>query len=195
MKYLLASCAALALGTGFASAATILEADFSGEYSTFAPPGSPLSVSGSVAGNAYYDLAPVRDYTIALSAVLESTIPGATIPFSYTFTWTGSITSLLSLTPFDASSGFVSLPYGIIGTYANYNGSIPGAFEFDFTVDAPGTIRDEFVNMFQSFRGSYEGNIVVTAAVPLPASLPLALGGVGLLGFMASRRKKQAETV
>lgn len=97
----------------------------------------------------------------------------------------------------------------ILGTLSNFNGSLEVASSGD--LGAPGTIYPLAAFAARGLEGnddiSFVGNVlttnfrvtepgdwvrVITASpVPLPAALPLFATGLGLIGFMAARRKRK----
>jgi hypothetical protein len=79
--------------------------------------------------------------------------------------------------PSSGGGGFLFFQAGAMGT--------PGVYStVGFPQDTPG------------FGNFGEGLLTVTAeAVPVPAALPLFIGGLGVIGFMARRRKQNSAAV
>ena len=97
---------------------------------------------------------------------------GGVINFSlFGFGDLGSITASLNNNPFTASA------------------TEPGVFTLDPVYLGPGPLTLTISGIVTAAGGSYGGNLNVLA-VPEPETYAMMLGGLGLLGFLARRRKK-----
>ena len=120
-------------------------------------------------------------------------------PFTDTFTFTvtapsfliGSVTSVVSGSQnVDFSGIFISGPSGTFG-FAKLN---PDPFEFWVTSSpgfalGAGSYTLSLIGTNSAAIGSYGGNLAISV-VPEPQTLALLCGGLGVVGFLASRRKR-----
>ena len=90
-------------------------------------------------------------------------------------------------------STFPYLQYGeVLPTDGIFNSQTLGGFEFlDSSVDPKTSIS------WIAFEGDASGSFGIqgVAATPLPAALPLFAGGLGALGLLGWRRKRNAKAV
>lgn len=186
MKKLLITCGVLALTAGAANAATILEFDAIGTYNPIDPiPGVTtvgiVSIGSEVNGHSYFDLSTERDYSVSYDLTIDSQNPETT--------WTFSGTEYLgSFALTDLALFLLSLPV-ILDFEVNDFTAGPGtAFSTNLDFVFGQEVYD-FVSAY-SDHGTYSLAATFTAAVPLPASLPLALSAFGLMGYVGSRKKK-----
>ena len=122
-------------------------------------------------------------------------VNGSTCTFTDSFTFTPSPT-----TPVWASGGVINFSlfgFGDLGSItASLNNNAftasatqPGVFTLEPVYLGAGPLTLTVSGIVSSGGGSYGGNINVLA-VPEPETYAMMLGGLGLLGFMARRRKK-----
>ena len=117
----------------------------------------------------------------------------------------GTFTDIFTFTPALAGPAFTSgavinfslFDYGDLRSItASLNNNaftasstVPGLFTLDPVLLGAGPLTLTISGIVSSAGGSYGGNLNVLA-VPEPETYAMMLGGLGLLGFMARRRKK-----
>lgn len=107
---------------------------------------------------------------------------GASLTASVTSVLTGGIGFNISSVTFGAAPfGFSSTPIGV-STFEQYTFSATGLSAGTYTI---------FVNGSGTSGSAYTGNVVISA-VPEPETFALLLAGLGSVGFLSLRRKKQA---
>ena len=195
MKTFLTTCAAVALFAGAAQAATFATLSSSGEFEYMAGPPASSQYTGSATGSIFGDPTVARDYTLLYEfSVDPDRGSDASISGSLDL-GTFSLASFFPLLAGAGSSG--TLPLGALGsaTYSNLNlGGTSGSVDYQISLSAEPTyfLLDElgYRNVPSSVGGSYNLELSLVSEVPLPATLPLLIAGLG--GVAALRRKKKA---
>lgn len=83
---------------------------------------------------------------------------------------------------FDAASNLNGVTGEIYGNKAKF-------FEVEVTDNAP-FVLNLYGNAFAGAK--YSGEVTITSAVPEPTTYGMLLGGLGIMGFLARRKSKQA---
>ena len=191
------ACTLSALAPFGAGAATIQQ--------TLSFSGSTVEFDQTVGGFDYFDLAGTLDsVTLSYDATASGTVraqgcrntPGCQpATFALVLSGTGPFGAVSDAD--SASSGIVSTTNGTqIGSYAVSVADTLDLAVADFVGSGTfGALRflGDYAGRFTAVSGTFSGTVTLTydysvAAVPLPASLPLALGALGLLGLHGRRR-------
>ena len=189
--------ATLAAVPALAQAATVSQ--------SFTFSGTGTSFSEALSSFAYFDLGGTLDgVTLEYSASASGTVSADACEFfgdcePATFALNLSGNGLLAGASDSATDGSGITNGTDVNQTGSYSTDIAGMFTFGpagFT--GSGTFGGlNFTGVYSGFHvdggSSYSGTVTLTydysvAAVPLPASLPLALGALGLLGLQGRRR-------
>ena len=197
MTRLLAATAAIALTAGAASAATVFSDNFDTDtQGVNATPAGFTVTSGSVdvIGTGFYDFYPGNGNYVDLNGstgqagTIEQDISGLTVGTSYTLTFDYAFNTNSGnneVLSFGIDGVATSLPLNAapasFQTYT-YNFTYTGADDTLFFADAGTTPGDNGGPVLDNV-------LIVTAAVPLPASGLLLLGALGAAGLARRRRK------
>ena len=182
MKWLVATCL-FALSVGAASAETINDFDISGTFDNQ----SIFSSNGTFTGNIELGATTGKIYSID---IFVSGFGSYTNVLQESATFVNNADTLTLLAP----TGDPSNPFSPFDLFLPI---FPSSLA-NFTT---GTISDGIITTNESFAadcnnlttcaGSVTGTIS-PAATPLPAALPLFAGGLGMIGLLTRRRKRNA---
>ena len=129
--------------------------------------GNPEIKASSFIDYVLLDVTPYRDLTASLSSTSTGTFTFKTFGL-----YTGDIYGSNTL----VESGTVSNLFANLSVGGLQEAGLGGNYFLKITGTQSGT-------------GSYNGNITLTSAVPEPETYGMMLAGLGLMGFVARRRK------
>ena len=122
-------------------------------------------------------------------------VNGSNGTFTDVFTFTPSLSgpafasgALINFSLFDYGD-LSSITASLNNNAFTASSTVPGLFTLDPVLLGAGPLTLTISGIVTSAGGSYGGNLNVLA-VPEPETYAMMLGGLGLLGFMARRRKK-----
>lgn len=195
MKFL-AACGVLILSAISTQAATVASVSSTGNY--FYIPGSPSALFNGVGtGQFFYALDVERDYTLSYSFTIDPETPDEA-PVTRTGSEAlGSVTLTDFFTAPDANGDGAIIGLSDIlldGKYSNLSlAGNSGSFGYFLSL-TPAAVQ-AVLDLFGFDGGAYSSgdfslSVDLVAAVPLPATLPMLLGGIGGLVLISRKRGK-----
>src|SRR5690349_5105737 len=188
-----AAFAVLAL-TQIASASTV---NFGGTFSgTASASGSFPSISETFSGSGTdttfgaFDIS--ESANVDLSGLPTVNISGGNVQFTFLPSLGGFTADFTGTGSASGPTATVSLNFNIVsGLLAGETGTMSGTGTFNsdtnfLMVNYTGTINGDGTTL-----GFVGGPTVDVSSTPLPAALPMFLGGAGLIGLLARRRKQK----
>jgi len=179
----LAACAVLAFGV---SSPTIASAD---SYSTFDVDATYDGGLGTLTGSFTLDTTTNTSYAVDLTLVGAGGVNSATLTDPTTFLTGTYATAAGPMLTYDdgnpANEVFLTYPAGGGTLYVGGFGASYVESEFSTTCTNGAPECQYFLD------GSVTAGTAVSAT-PLPATLPLFAGGLGMVGFLARRKKQKA---